>query len=67
MGTITYFDKLLIDYPLNHDIYIGKTSKKKSSIPKKLKDNLNDFNKPELLGNSDFIHYVKAYFFTKAI
>ncbi|MGC4231816.1 MAG: alpha/beta hydrolase [Niabella sp.] len=57
-----YFDKLLIDYPLNHDIYAGKTSKKKSSIPEKLKGNLTDLNKPELLGNSDFVNYVKSFF-----
>lgn len=57
-----YFDKLLMDYPLNHDIYIGKTSKKRSAIPERLKGNLADFNKQELLGNSDFLNFVKSFF-----
>ncbi len=56
-----YFDKLLIEYPLNHDIYIGNTSKTASTIPQRLEGNLADFNKPELLTNSDFTSYVKAF------
>ncbi|MGN6531114.1 MAG: hypothetical protein ACTHK0_05120, partial [Ginsengibacter sp.] len=56
-----YFDKLLIDYPVNHDIYIGTTSQINSTILKKLKANLADFNKVELLGNSDFTNYVRAF------
>jgi hypothetical protein len=56
-----YFDKLLIEYPLNHDTYIGKTSQTLSTIPQKLKSNLADFNKAELLTNSDFTNYVKAF------
>jgi acetyl esterase/lipase len=56
-----YFDKLLIEYPLNHDIYIGKTSSSVSTIPQRLKSNLADFNKTELLTNSDFTSYVKAF------
>lgn len=56
-----YFDKVLIEYPLNHDIYIGKTSQTISAIPQKLKSNLADFNKVELLTNSDFTNYVKAF------
>jgi acetyl esterase/lipase len=56
-----YFDKLLIEYPLNHDIYIGKTSQTLSIIPEKLKSNLADFNKVELLANSDFTNYLKAF------
>ncbi len=56
-----YFDKLLIEYPLNHDIYIGKTSQTLSTISQKLNSNLADFNKVELLTNSDFTNYVKAF------
>lgn len=56
-----YFDKLLIEYPLNHDIYIGKASQTISTIPQKLKSNLADFNKVELLANSDFTNYLKAF------
>jgi acetyl esterase/lipase len=56
-----YFDKLLIEYPLNHDTYLGKTSQTLSTIPQKLNSNLADFNKVELLTNSDFTNYVKAF------
>ena len=56
-----YFDKLLIEYPLTHDIYKGKTSTVHSTIPQRLKSNLDDFNKSELLTNSDFTNYVKAF------
>ena len=56
-----YFDKLIIEYPLNHDIFIGKTSQTISTIPQKLKSNLADFNKVELLANSDFTNYLKAF------
>ncbi len=57
-----YFDKLLLDYPLNHDNYIGQTSASISTIPQKLTDNLPDFNEPGLLTNSDFTNYVKSFF-----
>ena len=56
-----YFDKLLIEYPLNHDTFLGKTSQTLSTIPQKLNSNLADFNKVELLTNSDFTNYVKAF------
>ncbi|WP_300565891.1 alpha/beta hydrolase [Flavobacterium sp.] len=56
-----YFDKLLIEYPVNHDIYIGKTSSTPFEIPEILKSNLADFNKPELVENPDFTTYVKAF------
>lgn len=56
-----YFDKLLIEYPLNHEIYVGKTSQTLSTIPQKLGSNLADFNKVELLANSDFTNYLRAF------
>lgn len=56
-----YFDKLLIEYPVNHEIYTGTPSFASSIIPNKLKRNLVDFNKPELLSNSDFTDYAKAF------
>lgn len=56
-----YFDRLLIEYPDEHDIDAGKTSKTVSAIPAMLKHNLADFNKPELLANDDFKNYVKAF------
>lgn len=60
-GIKYYFDKLLIDYPVNHDIYIGQTFSTPSSIPGKLKNNLADFNNPALLTNTDFTNYVRAF------
>ncbi|WP_165372091.1 alpha/beta hydrolase [Emticicia agri] len=56
-----YFDKLLIDYPLTHEIYVNNALAIASGIPKRLKTNLPDFNKPELLTNTDFISYFKAF------
>lgn len=55
-----YFDKLLIDYPANHNTYSEKSSKH-YLIPKRLQDNTRDFNKPTLLENADVTNYVKAY------
>ena len=60
-----YFDKILLDYPNNHDTYY-QTDKKTSlskAISKRLKDNLKDFNKPELLSNADFKEYVRAHIY----
>lgn len=57
-----YFDKLLIEYPVIHDIYVDKPSSSFSSIiVNKLKSNLTNFNKPELLTNSDITDYLKAF------
>ena len=57
-----YFDKLLIEYPINYEIAQVSYSAAKSRIPEMLKKNLADFNKPELLTNTDFINYVRAFF-----
>ncbi len=56
-----YFDKLLAEYLVNHEIYTGKPSAGYSIIPGRLKKNLADFNKPELLTNTDFTSYLKAF------
>ena len=56
-----YFDRLLIEYPPDYDIYTGSALSSSSTIPNRLKRNLADFNKPELLTNSDFTDYVKAF------
>ena len=57
-----YFDKLLIDHPVNHDNYVGSNTINRATIPQKLKNNLVDFNDPSLLANADFTNYVKAFF-----
>ena len=60
-----YFDKILLDYPNNHDTY-AQTDKKttlSTTISKRLKRNLKDFNRYELLSNADFKEYVRAYIY----
>ena len=60
-----YFDKILLDYPNNHDTY-SQTDRKTTlskTIAKRLKGNLKDFNKQELLSNADFKEYVRAYIY----
>lgn len=56
-----YFDKLLVEYPLSHEIYGGKPFYASPAIIERLRSNLIDFNKPEMLGNSDFVSYFKAF------
>ncbi len=56
-----YFDKILIEYPRTNEIYSGKPINLSSKIIERLRTNLADFNKPELLTNSDFTSYFKAF------
>jgi len=56
-----YFDKILIEYPLTHEVYSNNYPPAQSKIPERLKSNLADFNKPELLTNTDFTAYFKAF------
>lgn len=59
IGIDYYFDKLLVDYPDNHELQTGK--KFRSAIPARLAKNRQDFNKPELLANSDFRDYIMSF------
>jgi acetyl esterase/lipase len=56
-----YFDRLILDFPENHKTHTGKKVILSPVTAERLKANLFDFNKPALLGNSDFREYVKAY------
>jgi acetyl esterase/lipase len=56
-----YFDKLLLDYPEHYKMYTGKKLVLSPAIQKKLDVNINAFNQPQLLDNSDFREYVKAF------
>ncbi|UTA69842.1 alpha/beta hydrolase [Emticicia sp. 21SJ11W-3] len=56
-----YFDKLLIEYPLTHEVYVNASPANRSKIPLLLKANQADFNKPDLLTNTDFTSYFKAF------
>ncbi|MVM30002.1 hypothetical protein GO755_08160 [Spirosoma sp. HMF4905] len=57
-----YFDRLLADYPTNYAIYTGHTYPSHPLITKRLEKNLPDFNRIDLLANSDFTDYVRAFF-----
>ncbi|WP_337043821.1 alpha/beta hydrolase [Emticicia sp. 17c] len=57
-----YFDKLLLEYPISHAIYGDKAAAEASAIPERMAANLPDFNKPELLKNSDFVNYAQTFF-----
>jgi acetyl esterase/lipase len=59
-----FFDKLLLDFPNNHDTYLqtGKKTRLSKELAARLDNNLKDFNNPELLSISDFTEYVKGYF-----
>ncbi|MGC4022963.1 MAG: hypothetical protein QM734_13980 [Cyclobacteriaceae bacterium] len=50
-----YFDRILVDYPNNHDTYqqTDKETNFSSKLLKRIQSNLKDFNKTELLANSD--------------
>lgn len=56
-----YFDKLILDYPSNHYTYTSKKISLSLPVNRKLRKHLADFNKPELLTNSDFTEYVRAF------
>jgi len=60
-----YFDRILLDYPSQHDTYgqIKKRTSASNKLSKRLQSNLNDFNKPALLSISDFKEYVRAYLY----
>ncbi|MBN9299855.1 MAG: alpha/beta hydrolase [Filimonas sp.] len=56
-----YFDKLLINYPTNHEVYTGSAPSKYPLIMKRVAGNLSGFNTPSLLSNDDFTDFVKSF------
>ncbi len=63
-----YFDKILLDYPNAHSTYLQITTPTPSAgLAARLDQNLADFNKPELLTNTDFTEYVKAWLYHAAV
>jgi acetyl esterase/lipase len=56
-----YFDKLLVEYPNNHEIYTNERPKKYPLIEKRVNNNLRLFNDPALLGNSDLMPFVQSF------
>jgi acetyl esterase/lipase len=57
-----YFDKMLAEYPYNHEVFTGEVAPAKSKLTERLSKNLPDFNKPDYLQKSDFTDYARAYF-----
>lgn len=57
-----YFDKLLIDYPDLNAVYTGSAFTPHAAVIARLKHDLPDFNKPELLKSTDFTDYARAFF-----
>ena len=60
-GTRFFFDQLLAYYPDIHGIYYGINNPTTTRIEERLKKNLPDFNRPELLNISEFTDYAKSY------
>lgn len=56
-----YFDKLLIEYPNNHEVYTGSSNSKYPLIMERVAGNQSDFNNLALLNNDDFKAYVKSF------
>lgn len=56
-----YFDRLLLEYPDTHNTYTGQQAPLSPAITRRLRRNLADFARPELLKNDDFKAYVRAY------
>ena len=57
-----YFDKMLAEYPYNHEVFTGEVAPAKSKLTERLSKNLPDLNKPDYLQKSDFTDYARAYF-----
>ena len=57
-----YFDKLIIDFPSNHETYTGKSTAVSVYIQSKLRENIQYLNMPALLSNTDCKDYVRAFF-----
>jgi len=56
-----YFDKILIEYPNNHEIYTGQRPGRYPIIDKKVRDDLPLFDDPALLGNSDLEPFIQSF------
>lgn len=56
-----YFDKLLIEYPVNHETYSGSGKGTYPIIERMAAENQDGFNNPALLADEDFIAYAKSF------
>jgi len=56
-----YFDKLLIEYPNNHEIYADQRPGRYPLIEKRVEGDLPLFDDPGLLGNSDLEPFIQSY------
>ena len=65
VGIKYYFDRLIIDYPSNHETYTSTPGSVSPEIQALVNKNLPDLNNPKLLSNSDLPDYVRAFFHLK--
>ncbi|MGF7078436.1 alpha/beta hydrolase [Mucilaginibacter sp. UYCu711] len=56
-----YFDKILIEYPQNHEIYTNEHPKSYPIIDGKVKSDRQLFNDPSLLDNSDLMPFIRSF------
>jgi len=56
-----YFDKILIEYPSNHEVYSPDRPGSYPLIEQKVSDNQLLFNDPALLVNSDLMSFVQSF------
>jgi len=61
VGIDYFFDRLLLEYPLHHETYTGKSVLLSDVNQERLNKNFRDFNNPELLSNNDFLEYIKSF------
>lgn len=61
-----FFDKFILDYPYFNELRTGKKVKLSAAVQKRLDKNRSDFNKPDLLTNTDFIEYVNGFLHEKS-
>lgn len=60
------FDKFLLDYPYYHEMYTGEKPISNGQLDQKLKENLKEFNNPELLQIESYKTYLKAFLYFKS-
>jgi len=56
-----YFDRLLVEYPYNHEIYTAERPKGYPIIERQIKDDLPLFNDPALLENPEVRRFIQSF------
>jgi acetyl esterase/lipase len=61
LGIKMYFDKLLVEYPSDHESYTNDRPGSYPIIEREIQDNLTLFNDPALLGNADLMPFIQSF------